>query len=163
MVRPLRWIVKPGEIGVAVGVAAFGCGPRPDLRHGRAEALAKHDVHHLLIGAIAIFERHFLGQDFDPLDRFGRNIPKLAKARDALAVQEQHRRFAAAAAGAADLRRERVEQLGDVGCAGGADVARVERIFSGNIADDRAAGALAGDNDLFLFAEIVGRLRRWRR
>ena len=121
------------------GVAALGRGARADLRGGRAEALAKDDVHDLLVGAIAIFERDFLGQDLDPLDRFGRDVAKLAEAGDALAVEEQHRPLAAAARGAADLRRERVEQLVDVGRAGRADVARVERVLRRDVADDRAA------------------------
>ena len=114
-----------------------------DLRRGRAEALAKDDVHDLLVGAIAIFERHFLGQDLDPLDRFGRDVAKLAKARDALAVEEQHRPFAAAALRASDLRRERVEQIVDAGRAGRADVARIEDVLGRDVADDRAARARA--------------------
>ena len=132
---------EPGEVGIAVRVPAFGGDSGADLRRGRAESLAKDDVHHLLVGAIAIFQRDFLGQDLDPLDGFGRDVAKLAEARDALAVEQQHRRFAAAAPGAADLRRERVEKLVDVGRAGRADVARIERVLRRDVADDRSARA----------------------
>ena len=95
---------QPGEIAVAAGIAALGRGVGGELGNGRAEALAKDDVHDPLVGAIAIFERDFLGQDLDPLDRLGRDVAKLAEARDALAVEQQHRLFAAAAARASDLR-----------------------------------------------------------
>ena len=103
--------------------AASGRNRRPELRDRRAEALAKHDVHHPLIGAIAIFERDFLGQDLDPQDRLGRNVANLAEAGNALAVEQQDRLPAAAAPGAADLRRERIEQFADVGRAGRPDIA----------------------------------------
>ena len=109
-----------------------------ELRGGRAETLAKDDVHDALVGAIAIFERDFLGQDLDPLDGLGRDVAHFAEAGDALAVEQQHRLLAAAAARAADLRRERVEQLGDAGRAGGPDVARGQRVFGRDVADHRA-------------------------
>ena len=58
-------------------------------------------------------------------------------------------RPAAAAARAAGLGGDGVEQFGDAGRAGGADVARVEHIFGRDVADHRAARALAGDDDGF--------------
>src|SRR5207237_6562981 len=53
------------EIDVAAEVAAFGRNAGADLRGGRAKTLTKDDVHDLLIGPIAIFQRDFLGQDLD--------------------------------------------------------------------------------------------------
>ena len=108
MVRPFAPEHQPGEVALGAGIAAVGRGLRLDLRRGRAEALAKDDVHDLLVGAIAIFERDFLGQDLDPLDRFGRDVAQLAEAGNALPAEEHDRAPAAAALGASDLRRERV-------------------------------------------------------
>ena len=153
---PLRWIMQPREVAIAVGIAAVGRGAGADLRDGRAEALAKNDVHDLLVGAIAVFERDLLRQDLDPLDCFGRNVAKLAEARDPLAVEQQHRPLAAAALGAADLRRQRVEQFVDVRRAGRPDVASVERVLRRDIADHRPRGLCAGNDDLLFVARIVG-------
>src|SRR5947209_20466069 len=91
---------EAGDVGIAGCVAAVGRDPPGDLCRGRTEALAKNDVHDLLVGAIAIFESDLLGQDVDPLDGFCRDVAKLAEARDSLAVKQQYRGFAAAAAGA---------------------------------------------------------------
>ena len=91
VVRPALVDHQPRDIAVAADIAAVGRGGARELHRGRAEAVAKHDVHDLLVGAIAIFERDFLGQDLDPLDGFGRNVAKLAEAGDPLAVQQQHR------------------------------------------------------------------------
>ncbi len=71
---------KLGEVEVARGIAAFGRERAGSLRGRRTEALAKDDVHDLLIGTIAVFQRYFLGEDLDALDCLGRNVTKLAKA-----------------------------------------------------------------------------------
>ena len=51
--------------------------------------------------------------------------------------------------------RDRVEQFGDAGRPGRADVARGQDIFGRNVADDRPARPLADDGDFFL-AEALG-------
>ena len=151
---------QPGEIAAAAGVATLGRGVGGELGNGRAEALTEDDIHDALVGAVAIFERDFLGQDLDPLDRLGRDVAKLAEARDALAVEQKHRLFAAAAARASDLGRERSQQFADVGRSGRAHIARVERLLGRNVADHRAARALPGNDDLLLVAIFVDRLGR---
>ena len=120
-------------------------------------------ISHALIGRIAIFERHFLGQDFHPLDRFGGQVAQLAEARDALAVEQQYGTPAVAPAGAAGLRRDRVEQFGDGGRPGGADVARVEDVLGRNVANYRSPRPGAGDDDrLFAFlVEHIGITGGW--
>src|SRR6476661_399879 len=62
---------QPGDVANAADIASFRRGGPGDLNGGRPKAVAKHDVHDLLIGAIPIFECDFLGQDLDPADRFG--------------------------------------------------------------------------------------------
>ncbi len=149
---------QPRRLSLSAEIAALGRYSRFGLGGGRAEALAKDEVHHLLVGAIAVFERHFLRQDLDPFDRFGGNVAKLAEARDALAVEEHHRPLAAAAARASELRLERFEQFGDVVGVRRANVARVEHILRRDIADDRASPG-PGDDDrlaIGLFKEVLG-------
>src|SRR6185437_16446121 len=110
-----------------------------------------------------IFEGDLLGQDLYPLDRLGRNIAKLAKARDALPVDEDQRSLAPAALRASDLRRERVEQVIDVGRPRRPNVARIENVDGRDVADDRAACPRALDDDRLLVAEIfIGALSRGR-
>ena len=149
-------------------IAAVGRSLRPELRRGRSETLAKDDVHDLLRRAITIFERDFLGQDFDPLDGLCRNVAKFTNAGNALAFEEQDRGFATASLGASDLRRERVEQLADAGRPGRPDIARIEDVLRRDIARDRTAQPPAGDDDRLALVELVGRGRiargrgRWR-
>src|SRR5207248_3285235 len=69
----------------------------------------------------------------------------------------------APAANAADLRGDRVEQLGDVGGPGRADIARVERVFGWDVAGHRTARPLALDNDVLFIAKLIARLRGRRR
>ena len=149
---------QAGRIGLAAEIVAVGRGGRADFGRGRVEAAAQDDVEHALVGGIAIFERDFLGQDFHPLDRLGRQVAQFAEARNALAVEQEDRTPAIAAARAAGLRRDRFDQFGDGGRAGGADVARVEDIFRRNVADNRAARARAGDDNRLLafLVEHVG-------
>jgi hypothetical protein len=151
----------PRDVAQAADLAAFGRGASLEPHRGRAEALAENDVHDALVGAVAIFERDFLGQDLDPLDGLGGDVAKLAEAGNALAVQEQDGPLAASPAGAADLRREGFEELGDVGRAGGPDVTAGERILLRDVADDRASRTLPDDDDvIFLGLFVDRRLRR---
>ena len=149
---------QAGRIGLAGEIVAVGRGGRADFGRGRVEAAAQDDVEHALVGGIAIFERDFLGQDFHPLDRLGRQVAQLAEARNALAVEQEDRAPAVAPARAAGLRGDGFDQFGDRGRAGGADVARVEDVLGRNVADHRAARARAGDDDRLLafLVEHVG-------
>ncbi len=78
--------------------------PTPRLGGDGVEAPAQHDVHHALIGGVAVFERDLLRQDVDAQDGLGRDVLDLREARDAVAVEQDHRRLAAATAIAAGLR-----------------------------------------------------------
>ena len=140
-------------------IVAVGRGAAPDFGLGRLETAAEDDVDDPLISGIAIFQRDLLGQHFHSLDRFGGQIAKLAKARDALAVEEQDRPAATATARTAGLGSDRVEQFGNAGRPGGADIASVEYIFRRDVADHRAARALAGDDDFFFIRCVVDRSR----
>ena len=77
------------------------------------------------------------------------------EARNALAAQQQHRAPAAATARASGLRCDRVEQFGNAGRPGGADIARAQDILGRDVADHRAARFLADDNNLL--AVVLGR------
>ena len=145
-----------GEVGQPGNIAAIGRGTGIGTNRGRTEAAAEDEIDHLLIGAIAIFERDFLGQDIDPLDRLGRDIAELTKAGDAQAVEQQHRLPGTATARTADLRGDGLQQFGDAGRAGGADVAAVQLILGRDVADHRGAFALADDDDRFLLRLFVG-------
>ena len=151
VVRLSRLIWRRVPSARPVSVAAVGRGAGVGANRGRVEAAAKDEIHHALIGAIAIFQRDFLGQDVDPLDRFGRNVAKLAEAGDAQAVEQQHRPPRAATARASDLWGDGFEQFVDAGRPGGADVAAVELILGRNVADDGGALALADDDDRLVF------------
>ena len=106
---------EPRRVGLSGRIAALGRHLASSLGRGRIEAAAKDDVHHPLVGGIAIFERDFLRQDFHPLDRLGREVAKLAKSGDALAVEQHDRPPARPAARAPRLRCHRVEQFADAG------------------------------------------------
>ena len=117
--RPMRSMPASTVVG---GEAALGRDALAELGGDGAEALAKDDVHDALVRPVTELQRHLLGQDFDAADRLGRDAADLAEAGDALAVQQHDRR---AAAGAAGLRRQRLDQLADRRRAVGAHVARV--------------------------------------
>ena len=121
----------------------------------RAETTPQHDVHHALIGAIAIFQRNFLRQNIDPRNRLGRQIADFGEARDALSIQ-QHHRCAAATAAAARLRREFGEQFGDRTNPVGADVGGRKLLFGRNVTDHRAGLLGALDNDIGAIFALVG-------
>ena len=144
--RPFLLIISLETIGQAVGVTTVGRPAGIGSRCGRAKARTKDDIHHPLIGRIAIFECNFLGQDLDPLDRLGWQVTHFLETRDARAVEQQH--GGSIAARAAGLRRDRGEQFDDAGRAGGANVAGCQRIFGGDFTDDRSARSLSGDHDV---------------
>ena len=156
---------QAGGVGLAGEIVAIGRGGRADFGRSRVEAAAQDDVEHALVGGIAIFQRDFLGQDFHPLDRLGGQVAQLAEARDPLAVEQQDRTPAVAAARAAGLRGDGLDQFGDRGGPGGADVAGVEDVFGRDVADHRTARTSAGDDDRLLaflvkHVRIVGRRGR---
>ncbi len=141
-------------VGARPAVRAFGGLPGGSFgRHGR-ETTAKDDVHHLLLGGIAVFERDLLGQDVEAQDRLGGEIADFVDAGDAAPVHEDDRAVAVARLTAGRLQRELVEQLGHRADAVGADVARREAVFRGDVADHRAGQRVADDVDLF---HLVGR------
>jgi len=145
---PVLRDLQARHVGELIGVAAVGRGAGVGAHGGRAEPLAQDDVHHPLVGGIAIFERDFLRQYLGPLDRLGRQIAHLAEPRNALATQQQHRRLPAAPARAAGLRRDRVEQFLDASCPGRPHVTRGQDILGRNVADHRPARPLPGDDDI---------------
>ena len=136
------------EVDVGLDAPAGGGDPGLGLRGRGAEAGAQHDVHHPLVGAVAVLQRHLLGQDVHAEDGFGRNGADLAEARDAPAVEQHDRVAFAAAPPALDLGGELLEQLGEVGGAVGADVAGIELDLGLDVADHRAGLARGGDHQL---------------
>src|SRR5207237_9926550 len=108
------------------------------------EILLEHDVDDALVRPVAIIERGLLGQDVDPLDRLGRQLANLAETGDALAVQQDDRLTAPAAAAGAGLRGKRVDQLADRSGAVGADRVLVEPLLGPDIALHLAAQTLTG-------------------
>jgi hypothetical protein len=137
---------------------ARGRHPIGQLDGGGAEAAAQHEIHHPLVGAIAVFQRDLLGQDVDPRDRLGRQVADLLESGDAAAVDQHHRRAARAPA-AAGLRRELGQQVGDRADAIGADVRRPQLHLGRDVADDRAGQvALPADDDVGLLGRVL-RLR----
>jgi hypothetical protein len=96
----------------------------------------------------------------------GRQVAYFGKAGDAPAIDQHHRPAAAASAPAARLGAQRLDQLGDVAGAISADVARTEHDLGRDVAQDGAARAAAGDDDLgflgreFRVGRFGGRLRR---
>ncbi len=137
-------------------------GRRHTLRQfdrGRAETAAQHDIHDLLVGAIAIFQRDLLRQDVDARDRFGGQIADFGKARDTLAV-EQHHRGAATAAVAADLRAELGEQFGHRADAVRTNVGGRQLLLGWNVADHRTRRPRAAHHDIATVVALVGDRRR---
>jgi hypothetical protein len=118
------------------GLAAAGGGDAAlDLGGHRPEALAQHEVHHPLVGAVAVLQRHLFGQHLDALDGFGRQVADFGEARDPPAVDQRDGRALRTAAAAADLRGQRLQQFGHGAGAVGPDVAGVERDLRRDVAD----------------------------
>ena len=64
--RPGRWGRRP----------RWSSPPTPSAVMARKTAL-QHDVHHPLVGRVAVLQRHLLGQDVDPQDRLGGDVLRL--------------------------------------------------------------------------------------
>ena len=142
-------------------VAAALRGPLVGELHRRCpEAAAQHEVHHLLVGGIAVFQRDLFGQDVDAQDRFGGDVADFLEARDAMSVEQHDWRSARAAA---RLGSEFAEQVGHAADAIAAHVGGPERLFGGNVADHRAWRSAALDDDVALLALLLigGGSRRW--
>ncbi|CUS45717.1 Lead, cadmium, zinc and mercury transporting ATPase; Copper-translocating P-type ATPase [hydrothermal vent metagenome] len=129
--------VEQIELAVRIVVPAGGRHLVGQLDGGRAEAAAQDDIHHLLVGGIAIFQRDLLGQDVDARDRLGRQVANLREAGNALAVEQHHRRAAAATA-AGRLRCQFGQQVGNRTDSVGPDVRRAELLLGLDVADHRA-------------------------
>ena len=71
-------VVELGAVGFA---AAVGGEAALDLGGIGVEAAPEDEVHHPLVGPIAIFEGDLLGHDVDPDDRLGRDVADLARSR----------------------------------------------------------------------------------
>ena len=127
--------------------AALRRGGAAEFGGDRVEPRAQHEVHDLLIRAIAIFQRDLFRQDIDAQDRLGRDIAQFAEARNPLAVQQDDRAAAVAALAAAGLRGQFGEQIGDRADAVGADVGGRQRDFGRDGADDAAGRALPRHDD----------------
>ena len=149
---------QPRDVGEAFGITSVGRGPGIGAKVGRAEAAAEDDVDHPLVGRIAVLERDLLGQNFETLERLGRQVAHFLEARDALAVEQHHRPAAATAAPAraAHLGAERRQQFGDARRPGRANVADAEHIFRWNVAHHRPARLLPYDNDFFSRIALIG-------
>ena len=61
------------------------------------EIVFQNEVDDALIGAIAIFQRNFFGENLDLTDGFRRQIAQFAKARNALTIEQYDRHTAATA------------------------------------------------------------------
>ena len=150
--------LNPGEVAAAAGKSMARRSICRDLRNTFLETILKDDVHDLLVGRITIFERDLLGQDVDPRDRLDRDIAQLAIARDPPTVEKHQWAGGARRPRDPDLRRDRDEEFVEARRARGFDVARTKDVFRLDIADDRTAGALTSDDDLFLLLRILARL-----
>jgi hypothetical protein len=119
------------------------------FRLGRegAEILFEDEVHHPLIGGVAIAKRHFLGHDVDALDRFRWQVPDFRETGDAAAVDQHNGPATAPPPVAAGLRGERLDQFGDAASAQRPDFLFVELNLGRDVAVDLAAQALPDDHD----------------
>ncbi len=119
--------------------------------HGhRAEVGLEDEVHHALIGAIAVGEGGFLGQDLGALDAFGRDAADFLEARDAPAVDQKDRR---AAARTARHRLQQGHQLLDAAGAIGLQLFLIQHQFGFIVAQGRAPAAARHDLNL---AQVIG-------
>ena len=150
--------LDPGEVATAAGESMVRRSVCRHLRNRFLKAILKDDVHDLLVGRIAIFERDLLRQDVDSRDRLDRNVAQLAIARDPPTVEKHQWAGGARRPRDPDLRRDRDEEFVEARRARGFDVARTKDVFRLDITDDRTAGALTSDDDLFLLLRILARL-----
>jgi hypothetical protein len=135
------------------------------LHRGRAVIVLEDDVDHPLIGRIAVPQRHFLGQNLDLLDRFGRVGLDLAEARHAHSVDQQRREPAAAPTARSGLGCKLLQQLGQRAGAVSGDVLRLEHLHRRLRRIDLALEPFGQHHDLFVVAErfLIPGLRHVRR
>ena len=101
----------PRQIAAPTGEPLMRGGVARQLRHRLGEAVLEDDIHDLLVGRIAVFERDFLGQDVDARNRLDGDVAQLAVARNAAAVKEHQRTGAARPPRDTDVRRDRGSSL----------------------------------------------------
>src|SRR5262249_36021335 len=125
------------QVTRAVLAAALGRGTAVEIGDFGLKTTPQDDVHDLLLCAVAIFQRNFLGQDVDAQDRFGREVTHFVDTRDAPAVDENDRpRAAVATLLALRLIGNLLEQIVDGADTVGGDVVGVELILGGNVPND---------------------------
>ena len=119
--RPARATFNAQHIVFELGGRAPALRRRAILHLGgqRAEVRLQHDVHHPLVGAVAVGQRRLFRQDVEAIDGLRRQAANFLKARDAAAVDQKHGRAAARAAGLALQQRH---QLADAGGAEGLEL-----------------------------------------
>ena len=81
------------------------------------EIIFQYEVDDALIGAIAIFQRHFFRENLDLPNGFGRQITQFAKARNTLTIEQYDWHAAATATARIGLRCNRRDQIGQRRCA----------------------------------------------
>ena len=142
--------VQQVQLSLPLSVSPLGGPATHQLGGGGVEATPEDDVHHSLIGGVAILQRHLLGEDVDPQDRLGWNVHDLVEARDPAPVQQHHRAFPTAPAVATCLRRKLGEQIGDGAYAEGLDIGGGVLDLGNDIADHRAklVGVILVSNDI---------------
>ena len=113
-------------------------------------------VDHAGVGRKAEFKRHRFGQDFDPADRFGREIAQFAEVGHALAVDQHHRHSAAATAAPAPgsgLRTDPRQQFTHRGRAGRLNIGFVE--YSDRRFDRIDLAAQGGRGDHYVALQLA--------
>jgi hypothetical protein len=75
---------------LAGDLAALGRAAALKFAGDGAKPAAQDDVHHPLVGCVAVFQRDLFRQDVDPQDGFGRDVLNLVKTGNAMAVQQHH-------------------------------------------------------------------------
>ena len=132
-----------------------------ELAGPRLEAWTQHEVDHPLIGAEAVFQRHFLGQHLHAGNGFGRDVADFLKARRALAVEQHRWRAATPAPPRLGLRRDLGEDFGDRTGAQRAQFLRAQGQFWLDVTYHLAGQALGGNGDgVFVFRHGLSRSRR---
>ena len=121
-----RGIVLPFQIDIHTIVFADvgdrGFNFRTTLSSGRRDTIFSRyadsgilifqdEIHHALIGAIAIAQRQFFRKHLDRADGFGRKIADFAETGSALAVDQNNRPPAAASPAGCGLGRNRFKQF----------------------------------------------------
>ena len=104
-------------------VATLGRHTPGQFAGDRLESRSQDNVHHPLVGAVAISERRFFGQDINAQDRLGGQIAYFGKTRNAKPVQQHHRRPAIAPGTASCLWLKLGQQFADGADAVGANIA----------------------------------------